>query len=220
MVLCNVGKFSKVFCNYKSLLSVVLGAPLLPLFQRRMLITFFHLLGVMKLLVVVALVLTCVIAVSEAHGYGIYGKNGINGYAPNNYYGFGYGKYGTPYGIGYNIGQKGGFYYDEKEQDPSYYYPGKLGSYRYPQYGGGYGFGYNRYGLGYGYKGNPYYDEEEKDPSEEEDPSLYHPRKFQFQYYGRGYGFGNGLRYGGLGGKYPGFGYGKGYKRFYYDEEE
>ena len=184
----------------------------------------------MKLLVVIALVLACVIAVSEAHGYGKYDKNGINGYAPNNYYGFVYGKYGTPYGIGYNIGQKGGFYYDEEEQDPSYYYPGKLGSYRYPQYGGGYGLGYSRYGLGYGknvrsylgygYKRNPYYDEEEQDPSEEEDPYLYHLRKFQSRYYGRGYGFGSGLQYGGLGRKYSGYLYGKGYKRFYYDEEE
>lgn len=183
----------------------------------------------MKLLVVIALVLACVISVSEAYGYGIYGKNSINRYAANNYYGFGYGKYGTPYGTGYNIGQKGGFYYKDEEQDPSYYYPGKLGSHRYLQYGAGYGFGYNRYGLGYGrnpqnylghgYKGNPYYDEEKRDPSQEEDPSLYHPRKFQFRYYGRGYGFGNGLQYGGLRGKYQGFGYGKDYKRFYYDEE-
>ena len=53
----------------------------------------------MKLLIVIALVLACVAAASEAHGCGIYGKNDINGYALNNYYGFDYCKYGAPYDL-------------------------------------------------------------------------------------------------------------------------
>ena len=85
----------------------------------------------MKLLVVIALVLTCIAAASEAHGYGKYGKNSINGYASNNYYGFGYGKYSTPYGRGYKVGQKRGFYYGEDKQDPTYFCPRKFGIYRY-----------------------------------------------------------------------------------------
>ena len=75
----------------------------------------------MKLLVVIVLLLlTCVITASEAYGYWKYGQY----YGLNKYYALRYGKIGGGYGVGYKAGNKLRVYYDNKDQDPTYYYPG------------------------------------------------------------------------------------------------
>ena len=74
----------------------------------------------MKLLVVIVLLLTCVITASEAYGYWKYGQY----YRLNKYYALRYGKIGGGYRVGYKAGNKLGVYYDKKDQDPTYYYPG------------------------------------------------------------------------------------------------
>ena len=184
----------------------------------------------MKLLVAIAFFLTCGIAASEAYGYRKYGQY----YGLNKYYGLRYGKIGGGYGVGYKFGNKLRVYYDNEDQDPTFYYPGKnvvypysiygrgygLNKYKYGQYGLRNGLGHRNYGRNYlrhGYKNSYnrrlYYDEENQDAS------PYYPKNHgNFQYgkysyrfgnyrygkYGRGYGFG---RYGGKNGlRYGRFG--------------
>ena len=174
----------------------------------------------MKLLITIALLLTCGIAASEAYGYQKYGQY----YGPNKYYGLRYGKIGGGYGVGYKFGNKLRVYYDDEDQDPTYYHPGKNVGYLYGKYGKSYGLNKYKYGqyvlrnglgsrnygrnyLQYGYKKSYnrrlYYDEEDQDAS------PYYPKNHGNLQYGKyGYGFGN-YRYGIYGRGY-GFGrYGK-----------
>ena len=53
----------------------------------------------MKLLVIIGLALTCVIAISEAHGKGKNGKNIAQKYGPSKYNGLRSGKFGGGYGV-------------------------------------------------------------------------------------------------------------------------
>ena len=189
----------------------------------------------MKLLIIIGLVLTCVIAVSEAHGYPKNGKNIAQKYGPSKYNGFRSGKIGVGHRVGYKVPIKYQGY--QGKLGPHQYRFGRyrFGSYRYGRYGQRYGLGYGRYGrnyLGYGYnKGHNrkvFYDEEK------EDASHYYPKKYgRYQYgkYGGRFGFGKyrygrygqryGLGYGRYGRNYLRYSYNKGLNRkVYYDEEE
>ena len=53
----------------------------------------------MKLLVIIGLALTCVIAISEAHGNGKNGKNIAQKYGLSKYNGLRSGKFGGGYGV-------------------------------------------------------------------------------------------------------------------------
>ena len=189
----------------------------------------------MKLLTIIGLVLTCVIAVSEAHGYGKNGKSIAQKYGPSKYNGLRSGKIGVGQGVGYKVPNNYQGYQGNLRAHQYRLEGTGLANYRYGRYGQRYGLGYGRYGRNYlGYRYNKghnrkvYYDEEEQDAS------RYYPRKYgRYQYgkYGRRFGFGKyrygrygqryGLGYGRYGRNYLGYGYNKGHNRkVYYDEEE
>ena len=189
----------------------------------------------MKLLTIIGLVLTCVIAVSEAHVYGKNGKNIAQKYGSSNYNGLRSGKIGVGHGVRYKVPNNYQGY--QGKLGPHQYRFGRyrFGNYRYSRFGQRYGLGYGRYGQNYlrsgyknGYKGKAYYDEEEQDAS------RYYPKKYgryQHGIHGRRFGFGKyrygrygqqyGLGYGRYGQNYLRYGYKNGYRRkSYYDEEE
>ena len=189
----------------------------------------------MKLLTIIGLVLTCVIAVSEAHVYGKNGKNIAQKYGSSNYNGLRSGKIGVGHGVRYKVPNNYQGY--QGKLGPHQYRFGRyrFGNYRYGRFGQRYGLGYGRYGQNYlrsgyknGYKGKAYYDEEEQDAS------RYYPKKYgryQHGIHGRRFGFGKyrygrygqqyGLGYGRYGQNYLRYGYKNGYRRkSYYDEEE
>ena len=98
-------------------------------------------------MVVIVLLLTCVITAAEAYGYWKYCQY----YGLNKYYALRYGKIGGGSGTGYKAGNKLRVYYDNKDQDPTYYYPGKNVGYPHGIYGRSYRLNKHKYGQ-YGLK--------------------------------------------------------------------